>query len=237
MYTCPKCNNTETKKFHICPKCGHTINEELNSENVTNNELENNNSEPFSDNELKDNNSETTAQDAIDELFTAGPANYVKKADKYKDLQGSAISLIVAGILGDCYIIGNILGFFGNGFNGISSILFYIVMGSLFNVFLISGIMSLRKAKKVKSEISLEENTTETIINQILYYGKDNIDKKILNDNNLNTIADLDDAEVYYKRTGYIKECIISNYGQLDEIYLEDLIEQIYTKMFESGEN
>lgn len=155
------------------------------------------------------------------------PANYVKKADKYKDLQSSAIFLITVGILGDIYLIGKTLGLinFGPVFNEFSNVLFLIVMGTLFNVFLIGGILSYKSSKTIKNEIETEEQTTAAILDEFTAKTAEELDS--------NYDFTENEGVLYFNRTGYLKKQITDKYGELDESYLEDLIEQIYQTIFD----
>lgn len=168
-----------------------------------------------------------TDLDPMDDLEDA-PANYIKKADQYKDLRSSAISLIIIGVLGDLYLVGNLSGLIkiGPSFDGITSILFAIVMGTLFNIFLFGGIHSYKKSKIVHSEINEEEQLTKDILSEFTSKTADEFDA--------NYDTDVDDGALYYNRTNYLKKQLIQKYGTLEESYLEDIIEQIYQSIFDN---
>lgn len=105
-------------------------------------------------------------------------------------------------------------------FEGLSGILFYIVMGTLLNVFLIGGIVSLKSAGKIKSEIKSEEDFTSSVISYITdTYTKDSIDEHF---------SSTDEANLYFEREAFIKKAISDKFGELDEAYLDKLIEDIY---------
>ena len=183
----------------------------------------------YFDNELKEEakNAPETEQQSSAPLEEA-PANYVKKADKYKELRGSALSLILVGGLGDIYLIGKSFGFipFGPDYNGITNILFLIVMGTLFNVFLIGGILAYRNSNTIKGEIGAEEKMTSDILSEFTAKTAEELDSNYEITENEGTL--------YFNRTDYLKKQITAKYGNLDEAYLEDLIEQIYQAVFEA---
>lgn len=156
----------------------------------------------------------------------ASHAPYVKKADKYKDLRSSGIALITIGILGDIYMVLNALSLTPIKFEGISSVLFYIVMGTLFNVFLLGGILSFRSASRIRGDIGQEETLTENILNYITTeFPKEFFEKKF---------KDIDETNIYFERTDFIRTEITKKFGELEESYLDNLIEQIYQTTFES---
>lgn len=155
----------------------------------------------------------------------SGP--YVKKADKYKDLVDSAICLIIVGICGDLYLIGKAIGIinFGPDYTGATAVLFTIVMGALFTAFLIGGILSVSSAKKVKGQISIEEQMTLDIQTKFGSMSADELDS------HYNT--NVDEATLYFQRSAYLKSLILAEYPDIEEVYLEEMIEQIYTSIFE----
>lgn len=185
----------------------------------------------FLNNELKEEpeNFEKDSEANVSEN-TSNSGPYIKKADKYKDLIDSAISLIIIGTLGDIYLLGKLLGFitFGPDYSGATQVLFTLVMGSLFTVFIIGGILSFCSAKKIKGEISVEEQTTIDIKEKFGSMNQEELDSHY--DTNV------DEAALYFNRTAYLKALIFADYPDIEETYLEEMIEQIYTKIFESQE-
>ncbi|MCI8670268.1 MAG: hypothetical protein HFI34_12250 [Lachnospiraceae bacterium] len=183
----------------------------------------------YFDNELKEEAANTPeAEFPSSAPLEEAPANYVKKADKYKDLRGSALTLILAGLLGDIYLIRKSMGMipFGPDYSGITNILFLIVMGTLFNVFLIGGILAYKKSNTIKGEIDAEEQLTAGILSEFTVKTADELDSNYEKSENEGTL--------YFNRTDYLKKQITAKYGNLDEAYLEDLIEQIYQAVFEA---
>ena len=105
-------------------------------------------------------------------------------------------------------------------------IMFVIVMGILFNVFLVGGIVSLRSSKKIQGQIAVEQDLTQRILEQYTSIPAQEYDK--------NYSCSSDIGDLYYARTNYIKSLIEKDYGKLDASYLEEMIEQIYSSVFES---
>ncbi len=87
---------------------------------------------------------------------------YVKKKDKYSDLKFSGISFIVFGILGFALLAANMMEYI-QLFNKFSTL----VMGVVFAVFIVIGIISLIKAGRLKNLVSEEERTTDEVLNWI----------------------------------------------------------------------
>lgn len=153
---------------------------------------------------------------------------YEKKADKQRDLKDSGVSLMIIGVLGDAYLIGKALGVipFGPATTGVTSLLFNLVMGTLFTVFLVGGFLSLRSAKALQKEIPLEEQTTKELLDTF----------SVLDQNELDThyATNVDEGTLYFNRTDYLRALITKDYPDLEETFLEEMIEQLYTNIFEA---
>lgn len=145
------------------------------------------------------------------------PATYVKKEDQYKDLMSSAVTFLIVSIIGVIVLILNIVGvldiFYG--------LIPFIVMGALFLAFFLIGISSLRKAKVTKGQIG-EENRVTTMINEWL---RANVTVEQLDE--LTTKA-ATDGERFYQKIGIMKEMVNNHFGELDDSYLEHILEEYY---------
>jgi hypothetical protein len=179
----------------------------------------------FLNTELEDEAKQMPTPPPEPEEVPIGP--YIKKADKYKDLVDSAICLIIVGLLGDIYLIGKAAGFinFGPDYTGATAVLFTLVMGALFTAFLVGGILSVSSAKKVKGQISGEEQMTIDIKEKFGTMQAEELDS------HYNT--NVDEATLYFHRSAYLKSLILADYPNIEEVYLEEMIEQIYTTIFE----
>jgi hypothetical protein len=148
---------------------------------------------------------------------------YIKKEEQYKDLISSAYSFGLIAILGIGLLAFNVLGII-QIFNGALS---YIVMGALFIAFLYVGITSYTKANKVKSQISEENQVTDTITKWL----SENITATQL-DSFVNP-ADTDEIQ-FMQKIDKMKELITATFGELDELYLDRMVEEYYNNTFES---
>lgn len=100
------------------------------------------------------------ANQMLSELRTEQSTVYVKKKDKYTDLKFSGISFIVFSILGFGLLAMNILGYIEMFNNQFSSF----IMAIVFIIFLIVGITSLLRAKKMKNIVSQEEKMSDDVL-------------------------------------------------------------------------
>ena len=98
-------------------------------------------------------------EDTVELLHASNKGEYVKMADKYRDLKFSGITFIIFGILGTVYLILSKLEVIPIQYN---TFVFYVIT-VLFVAFLIAGVVSCVKSKKYKKLISVEEEKTTAI--------------------------------------------------------------------------
>lgn len=147
---------------------------------------------------------------------------YVKKEEEYKDLFSSAITFLVVSVIGIVVLLLNSLGiikiFYG--------LLPLIVMGGMMIAFLLVGVFSLRKALIVKSQISEENETTKLILNWL----SDNITYELLEEKS--RMADSFE-EKFYHHIEFMKDMVNTQFGELNDSYLERLLEEFYNTHFD----
>lgn len=148
--------------------------------------------------------------------------------EKYDDLHSSYICLLFVGILGIIYVILDYLKVLPFSFNDNGNFMFYIVMGSLFSIFIIMGIVTLNNAKKVKASINDEENTTD----KILAWAKNTLSAEEIN-NGIEGIEECVEEEKYLLRVEALNKLITETHSIEDEKYVNSLIEEIYPELFE----
>lgn len=170
--------------------------------------------------------SNTVMQDIYKSMYHMKSNNksekaYVKKEEEYKDIFTSGITFLTVSLLGILLLVLNlfdvIIIFYG--------LLPFLIMGSLFLSFFVIGLLSLKKAFIVKEQIHEEERIT-AVIKEWLH---DNMNKEDL----FHKLVDVYELnEKYYITIEYIRELIISQFGELDDSYMDYLIEEFYEEMF-----
>lgn len=233
---CPKCKNEYREGIKVCADCGCDLVERLNeaaeyaeengdflideAENLPYDELEGN-PEAAED-------SDTTAdeEEGNTEKKEISPA-YVPKRVKYEDNKSSAYTFLLVGGVGAVLVALHIFGVFNFNLSPTSKLLTNIVMGSLFVIFLIVGIVSTRNSARYKREAAAEEALTEQIkafIREL--YTTEGID---------NACAVTDDLGTYEKwelRYHFIENQIKGEYPELAEDYLEYITDMIYNELY-----
>ena len=156
------------------------------------------------------------------------PKVYTSYRSKYEDNKSSAFALLIAGVIGGVVILLHILGILDFHLAPFSKVLINVVMGTLFAIFIIAGVISSKNSKKYLKMAEEEEATTESIIKNFC----DNCPNAAEIDANAN-VSDSDSTyEVWEKRTKFILS-EINPQEVLKEEYADYLAEQIYNKYFE----
>jgi len=144
--------------------------------------------------------------------------------------KSSAYILLPVGILG---IIALVLIWFDviPLYSGITSkIITSAVMGALFTVFIVMGVLSLKNAKKLDEEAAKEGDLSKEIID---YFSKnlsaERLDEQIMDEQ----WNELSEEERYFKRIECIKECITNQFMNLEDNYIDFMCDEIYTKFYE----
>ena len=153
------------------------------------------------------------------------PSVYVSAKDKYTDVHSSASSLLIVGFIGLIILILDLTGIYKFPFSGTTRILFLVTMGIVFVLFLVSGIISLKKAKALSDMISDEAD----IENEIMSYITEKLD---LSPADSGIYENTSDEEKYLARTEYIQGMIKKVYPDIDEAFIEHIVEKVYDDIF-----
>ena len=102
-----------------------------------------------------------------------------------------------------------------------------VVMGAMFLVFLVVGIQSLRQYQSLKTQSEKEQD----LENEIKKWFSDHYDASEWD----NFVSD--EANLYYERYEKMESMIRSAYPDLEETFLDHLIEELYADFFEENLN
>jgi len=235
MPWCPKCKTEYRDGFKICADCGSelVLNEPEDSSVEDQGGLESALPEGTSEERTW---FEETAGDSVDKSDEEGggaqPRERMEGAGVYRDSserasdnRSSAWVLLGLGVLGLIAVVLGVVGViplhFGNQY------LFYGVMGAIFILFLVAGVVSMKNAKFFEKKAESENSLRQTL----LEWCRDNL-----------SAADID-AEVriggaseeiaYFKRFSYIKERLNHQFVNLSQGFLDQFIDDyIYDEIF-----
>lgn len=237
MPWCPKCRSEYRQGFTVCADCGCELVEE---EPVKEQPADVQRRQPAAESmqilkaeERVDDGTYETEQ--LNEADTARSALgssslYQSNSQRADENRSSAWVLLIVGLLG---IIAVVLGIMGVlPLKMANPYLFYGVMGAIFILFLVAGIVSMKNAKifsqKAESENSLR-NTMLDWCRQNL--NGQEIDKKIGSDNESEEVR-------YFKRMAYLREKLNHQFINLDQDFLEQFIDdQVYDMIFVNDAN
>lgn len=165
-----------------------------------------------------------------DELFDKESDNeptsvYISAKDKYTDVHSSASSLLIVGFIGLIILILDLTGIYRFPFTGTSRILFLGTLGFVFILFLVSGIISLRKAKALSAMINDEADIEKEIMSFIT-------EKLDLSAADSSFDENTSDEEKYLARTEYIQGMVKEKYSETDDAFIEHIVEKAYDDIF-----
>lgn len=162
----------------------------------------------------------------IDVFSTDKVNSYVKLSDKYEDIKSSAATMLIVGGVGLVLMALIIAKVIILPISAETSWLFYSVMGGVFIIFVIAGIVSFMHAKQVKIEAAEEDK----LIDSINTWANDNL-----------KISDLDqgldlsqpDEILFFSRAERIKKALMMEFENADEPLIDELTEQIFHTLYE----
>lgn len=182
------------------------------------------------DNESEDDeskeNMEQVLEDALDEVVSSSTP-YEKKSVKANDLLSTTLVFLIFGILGTIFILlcaFNVITLFGGA-------IFYIVGGSLFLIFFIVAIQSYRSYKVTKEEAKQEEELTNSL-NLWLEQAFTLETKNELLQQMEESSSDLSEELKYIRLNNEIKNKIVKQFGEIDDAYLDYIVEDFYNNHF-----
>jgi len=157
---------------------------------------------------------------------------YQNSAAKAEDNKSSAFTLLLVGGAGLLVIILCMFGIIDLNLNETSKYMVYGVMGALFILFLVMGVVSLRSSRIFAQKAQKEDSLTEEIRKWCLSdLSAEKIDALYAEE-----AERLSEEMKYFRRTELMKKRISEKFLNLDEAYLEHFIDEIYPEIFEKGE-
>lgn len=201
-----------------------TDNDEYNWEredDTTENETVNSSDEEASDAEIP----EDTKKSEESEDKQDADTYYVPKSEKYENFKSSAWTFITFSILGAIFLILNIVGVL-KIYSTLSS---QIVLGIIVLACLLIGLWCMKGINKLKDDAASEESLTEKLNEWLL----ENITEEFVNSHKL---PEASEEVNFIKISDAIKELIADNFGELDDAYLDSIIDNFYDENFENDE-
>lgn len=230
MSWCPKCRNEYREGITVCAECGIKLVDSL----------EEHEKQAFLFGEEESGalalqaDADGTEEDDAD-VIKEKPSYYHayrNSADKAEDNRTSAYTLLAVGGAGFVAVILVFLGIIPLYQNsGTSRYLICGVMGALFILFIVFGIVSMRNSKilliEAKSENSLTAEMTKWCEENL---SADKVDEGLFEG------AAMSEEQKYFKRAEKMRKIISDKFLNLDEAFLEHFVDEYYQKVFEKDE-
>lgn len=161
------------------------------------------------------------AEDTEELLHTSNKEEYVKMADKYRDLKFSGITFIIFGILGSVYLALSKFKVIPVEYNTF----IFCVLVALFAAFLIAGVVSCVKSRKYKKLIASEEEKTAAIREWL----DENLTKEMVAGW---TDSNVSDGENDLLISAHIRTMLVHEYANEPVGYLELIADEYYEEHF-----
>lgn len=155
---------------------------------------------------------------------------YVSSAARAEDNKSSAYTLLIIGSIGLVLVILMIMGVIPFFSNSTTKVLTYVVMGALFGIFIIMGIVSFRNAAKFARKAAFEEELS----GEMHKWAKEQLTKEKIDAMLAPEDLNLPEELLYFKRAEKCRQCLESQYMNLEEGFLEHFIEEIYPEIFKA---
>ncbi len=156
---------------------------------------------------------------------------YVNNEEKAEENRSSAYTLLFVGGIGLLAVFLFFFDVISVQMALVSKYMISGVMGVLFILFIVMGMVSLKNSKILKIKACKENNLTMEIKKWVT-------DHLVQSEIDLKLNADSQPFEIrYFQRIEYIKESIKKQFMNLDEAYLDRLIDEVYPEIFEENEN
>ncbi|MDO4304832.1 MAG: hypothetical protein Q4D94_13070 [Bacillota bacterium] len=247
MAWCPKCKCEYIAGITVCADCGCELVDELVEETNVQGGME-----AFLTEDVSEEMIMAAAQamvengDIPEELMNADELEgfafdeeesapsyqgvYMNNEERAEENRTSAYTLLAVGGLGLIVIILFFVGVIDINMSVTNKYIVTGVMGVLFILFIIMGIVSLRNSKILKRKAYKENNLTT----EIKKWCVEN-----LHEESIDAALELSEEPLelkYFQRIDYMKKAISKQFMNLDEAYLDRLIEEVYPEIFEDGE-
>lgn len=159
-------------------------------------------------------------------LRSSSSSVYIKKEDQFKDLNSSAWMFFIFGAALSLFLVLNIL----KAVHFLNGALPHVLVGILSLGLLYLGVNSLQRARKVKALIE-EENLLTHKLNQWLQSNITEAYLEQIKDTSLSHEID------YFNQMEHIKEQIAAQFGEMEEAYLDQILDEFYDSRFGEKES
>lgn len=151
---------------------------------------------------------------------------YVSKESKKEETKSTAYSFLLVSILGFIALILFSTGVLPIHVADYMKIMLCVVMGVMLLIFFVIGIVSLRQLKTLDTQAQKENNLESEIISWFT-------DTYTTNDIDESFGEEISGQDLYFKRYEIMTRFLSKQYPDLEETFLDHLVEELYGELFE----
>lgn len=151
---------------------------------------------------------------------------YVSKESKKEETKSTAYSFLLVSILGFIALILFATGVLPIHVADYMKIMLCVVMGVMLLIFFVIGIVSLRQLKTLDTQAQKENNLESEIISWFT-------DTYTANDIDESFCEEVSGQDLYFKRYEIMTRFLSKQYPDLEETFLDHLVEELYGELFE----
>lgn len=222
MPWCPICRNEYREGIKLCAECQVELVDSLEEEA----ELPAEQQTVQEADMLPEEQEETAGQEDAGEEAPVYHA-YQNSAVKAEDNRTSAYTLFLVGILGfalDVLVFTDVIGVFHN--DGMNKYLICGVMGALFILFIVFGVVSMRASRI----LLVQAQSEDSLVSELTKWCDENLSAEQIDSGLFD--EDLPEEQKYFKRTDKMQKVINDKFMNLDQGLLEHFVDEYYQGLF-----
>lgn len=153
---------------------------------------------------------------------------YVSKESKKEETKSTAYSFLLVSVIGFIALILFATGALPVHVADYMKVMLCIVMGAMLLIFFVIGIVSLRQLKTLGTQAEKENDLSSEIISWFTStYSAEDIDESM--------DEEVFDQDLYFKRYEIMTRFLSKQYPDLEETFLDHLVEELYGNLFEEN--
>lgn len=153
---------------------------------------------------------------------------YMDNKERAQENRSSAWTLLFVGGVGLVFDVLGFLGYLPIHISGPSKYMVFGLMGAMFALFFVMGIVSLRNSKTYASKAKEDNELENTLKEWCQEAFADGIVDTMLG----MEVMDATSEELYFKRTALMKAMIAKQFVNLDNTFVDHFVDEMYDELF-----